>query len=320
MSSHVLKLRFVAMTRVPTAILLVWFLITSVMQSLVRADVTAEQIRFFESRIRPLLVARCYKCHSGEAKAIKGGLRLDSRSAMLKGGDSGAAIVPSAPDKSLLMQAVHYQSYEMPPDGKLSDAQIALLAKWIDLGAPWPATQKTGPDRRIREVDWQRLRSEHWAWRPIQKPALPVVKASHPLSPIDHFVLGRLERTGLQHAAPAEPRTLIRRISLDLIGLPPAPAAVDRFVAAAARDPQAAASRLVDELLASQQYGERWARHWLDVARYSDGYGGFLDNAALTQAWRYRDWVVDALNRDLPYDQFPHPSDCRRFDGSEQTR
>ncbi len=265
--------------------------------------ITRTQLEFFEKRVRPLLASRCFKCHSGQSKVIQGGLRLDSHQALRTGGDSGKSVVPGDPDKSLLIRSIRYQAYEMPPTGKLKPAEIAVLVEWVRQGAVWPP-EKTPTVAHTPEgvYDFQAIRATHWAYRPLGKPKLPAIK--QPLWPqhdLDHFVLSRLETAGLEPAAKADRRTLIRRVTLDLIGLPPTPDEITAFL----EDNQSDAwERLVDRLLESPHYGERWGRHWLDVARYSDGFGGFLDNTALPHSWRYRDWVVDCFNRDLPYNQF----------------
>ncbi len=263
------------------------------------------KIEFFESKVRPLLAARCYSCHSAKAKKLQAGLYLDRADGAIKGGDSGPAVVRGKPDESLLIRAVRYEDNEMPPDRKLTATEIALLVKWVEMGAVWPQKQ---PGRALASAagyDWDRIRNEHWSFRPVKKPAPPKVSdASRLRRKLDHFVLARLEAVGLRPVAAAPPRTLVRRIYLDLVGIPPTPDEVEQFVLAAKQDHQAAVASLVDRLLESPHYGERWGRHWLDVARYSDGYGGFLDNKANNNAWRYRDWVVAAFNNDLPYDQF----------------
>ncbi|MFM8476106.1 MAG: PSD1 and planctomycete cytochrome C domain-containing protein [Planctomycetaceae bacterium] len=264
---------------------------------------TAEQTTWFENRVRPLLAEHCFECHSSNAKTIRAGLKLDSRAAVLQGGDTGPAIITERPDESLLIQAVRWQGLEMPPAGKLKPHEIEVLAEWVRLGAPWPAD--TTASTSERSWDFNQLRSEHWAWQPIQRPAVPPVQqTAWVTSPIDAFVLSKLEASGLQPAAPASPRVLLRRLSLDLIGLPPTPTQLLEFEQAVSSNRQAAIDAAIDRLLAQPQYGERWGRFWLDVARYSDGFGGFLDAAALPHAWRYRDWVVNALNRDLPLNDF----------------
>lgn len=269
---------------------------------LLAATVEAEDLEFFEKRVRPLLIEHCYACHSGDAKMIEGGLRVDGRARLLRGGDSGAAIVPGKAEQSLLVKAIRYQAVEMPPQGKLAAAEIESLVRWIDRGAAWPQELSGGVARTSRAWQWDELQNGHWSWKPIQEPRLPDVDSvAWPQTPVDRFVLSRRERAELTTAPPADRWVLSRRLYLDLIGLPPTPTEIDEFVTA---DEPDAAARLVDRLLASPRYGERWGRRWLDVARYSDGFGGFLDNQALPDAWRYRDWVVQALNQDLPYDQF----------------
>jgi len=264
-----------------------------------------EQIEFFENQVRPLLAHHCYECHSARAETIQGGLRLDARAAAISGGDSGPAVVPGKPDESLLVDAVRWKSFEMPPQGKLSETQIATLTKWVEMDAPWPDRGVESPEAGREGYDWARWRTQHWAFQPVRKPAIPDVDdASWPLSDLDPFILARLEDEGLSPAPPAEPRVLLRRLYFDLVGLPPSPQEADDFEAAAGVDRQAAVRAAVERLLDSPHYGERWGRYWLDVARYSDGYGGFLDSSALPEAWRYRDWVVQSLNEDLPFDRF----------------
>ena len=265
-----------------------------------------EQVEFFETKIRPVFANECFKCHSEEAKKLKGELRLDTRAGMLKGGDTGAAVVPGEPEASLLIKAVRYKDQDtaMPPKKKLSDAQIADLEAWVKMGSPWP--EKVAPAAPVaterKAYDWEKFRAEHWAFRKIVKVEPPAVKdAAWVRSPIDHFVLAGLEAASLKPASPADKGTLLRRAYLDLSGLPPTPEEVAAFVDDSSPD---AFAKVVDALLASPHYGERWGRHWLDVARYSDGIGGALDPEPLPEIWRYRDWVVAALNRDLPYDQF----------------
>ena len=274
------------------------------------APPTNEQLEFFENKVRPLLVDKCYRCHSAEAQEkgkLKAGLRLDSLSGLLKGGDSGSALTPGDPAKSFLIEAVNYRNedMEMPPKGKLSDAQIKVFTDWVQMGAPWPGADTAAaiaPTAPKQAYDWDHFRREHWSFKPMIKADPPsVTDASWPRSPIDHFTLARLESAGLQPNNLAEKLTLIRRAYLDLIGLPPTPEQVEAFLNNSGSD---AFAKVIDELLASEHYGERWARHWLDVARYSDGLGGFGDNRALPEAWRYRDWVVNALNSDMPYDEF----------------
>ncbi|MSQ97150.1 MAG: DUF1549 domain-containing protein [Gemmataceae bacterium] len=261
----------------------------------------AEQFNFFENKVRPVLSARCYTCHSQSAKKLKGGLKLDGRESILKGGDSGPALVPGKPAVSLLVKAIKYDGLEMPPSGKLPADEIAILVKWVEMGAPWPEqTVKPAVSREVGVLTPERLR--HWAWQPLKVTEPPALtEADRKRSPIDRFVLAVLAAKGIKPNPPADRRTLIRRANLDLLGLPPSPEEVEAFVK---DDSQDAYAKLIDKLLASPHYGERWGRHWLDVARYSDGHGGFLDSAPLPLAWVYRDWVVTALNDDMPYDKF----------------
>jgi len=257
-----------------------------------------EGIEFFEKHVRPLLADNCWECH-GEKQ--KGGLNLTSRAAALKGGDSGAALVPEHPEQSLLVKAIqHGDELQMPPDEKLPAEAIDLVTKWIQMGAPWPADPHA--DAAAHPVDSQAWRA-HWAFQPIRRPELPAVKATEWVrTPIDRFVLAKLEAAGLAPSPPADPRTWLRRASFDVTGLPPNAAEVDALAA----DPSPAAfEQQVERLLASAHYGERWGRHWLDVARYADTKGYvFTADRNYPNAFRYRDWVVRALNEDLPYDQF----------------
>ncbi len=292
-------------------LLLAWFAIpASSADNPGQENFTPEQIEYFESHVRPILVAHCFDCHSTDAKELKAGLYVDSREGILKGGESGPALVPGDPDASELIAAIKYESTEMPPDRKLPPKVIAALSRWVEMGAPWPQVTSspgiiTQPDE---EIDWSAARESHWAWQPIVKPDVPAASAhggetsSH--NEIDRFVDARRNEAGLATAGPATSRTLVRRIYLDLVGIVPTPEQIDQFESAARHDRRQAVASLVDQLLQSPLYGQRWGRHWLDVARYSDGRGGFLDNQSLDEAWRYRDWVVEAINDDLPIDQF----------------
>ena len=255
---------------------------------------------FFERKIRPLLVRRCYECHSGGARILKGGLRLDNSADILRGGDSSPVVVPGRPDESLLLEAVGYESgaIQMPPGGKLPDREIALLREWVLRGAPLPNSDAEESATQSG-IDFEAGR-RFWSFQPPRRiPAPQVRDAEQVWRPIDAFIIAELEKRGLDPSPPADRRTLIRRAYFDLIGLPPDPSEVGRFV----NDPAADAyPRLVERLLASPHYGERWGRYWLDLARYSDKTASWLNSIA--QAWLYRDWVVRALNEDLAYDQF----------------
>jgi hypothetical protein len=259
---------------------------------------------FFEREVRPLLVERCQACHGGEK--TKAGLKLTSRESILKGGDSGPAALEGNPEESLLIQAIHYRDEpRMPPQGKLTDAEIATLTKWVRMGLPWPETKiqttAAAPTSTFTITDEQR---QFWAFQPVRGANPPAVKdESWPRDAIDRFILARLEAEGLKPAPEADRRTLIRRVTFDLTGLPPTPEEVEAFLN---DDSPEAYAKVVDRLLASPQYGVRWARHWLDVVRYADSLDsrGSGQPGDILDAWRYRDWVVDALNNDMPYDRF----------------
>ncbi len=259
-------------------------------------------VEFFEKKVRPVLVQHCYSCHSVEAKKQKGGLSLDSRAAMRKGGDSGPAVVPGKPEDSLFLKAVRHidDAPKMPPKGKLPAAAVADLEAWVKMGAPDPREQTaTQPAATWEEM--LRTRRSWWSLQPVRKPPVPPVKdTTWSADPVDRFLLARLEQAHLPPAEPADKRTLIRRVSLVLTGLPPTPEESDAFV----RDesPQAY-EKLVDRLLAAPHFGERWARHWLDVVRFSETHGNEW-NYEVHHAWRYRDYLIRAFNDDLPYDQF----------------
>lgn len=271
-------------------------------RSLAGAEFTSADLEFFEKKIRPVLAEHCYKCHSADAKKLKGDLMLDHRAGVFKGGDTGSAIVSGKPEQSLLIEAIEYDNVdlEMPPRGKLSDQQIADFTEWVKRGAPWPKEAAVGPGSR-EQFDLAKRKAEHWSWQPVQAGAPPKVKqAGWPTSPIDHFILAKLEAAGLKPAGPADKRALIRRAYFDLIGLPPTPAQVEAFVA---DNSPKAFEKVVDELLAAPQYGERWARHWLDLMRYAETFGHEFDYMN-QEVWRYRDYVIRAFNDDVPYDRF----------------
>jgi hypothetical protein len=262
---------------------------------------SAEQIEFFEKEVRPLLVENCQKCHGSQAQ--KGNLRLDSRTAVLTGGDTGPAVAPGKPDESLLIDAVSYGDlYQMPPAGKLADQQIAVLRRWVGLGAPWPAEASPGDAPRATPAPFDlQERAKHWAFQPLDEQALLEVKhQSWPQSPYDTYLLSRLEAAGLAPVEPADKGTLLRRASFDLIGLPPSVEELEAFLADNRPD---AFARVVDRLLASPHFGERWGRHWLDLMRYAESKGHEFDYN-IPNAWQYRDYVIRAFNADVPYNQF----------------
>ena len=266
---------------------------------------SAAGVEFFEKKIRPLLSERCYECHSVTGKDVKGGLRLDTAEGITKGGEGGAVVVPGNPDGSRLIRAVRQTTgdLQMPPKGKLTDQQIADLTEWVRMGAPLPQAAPVVAAAPRQEADLTEARKAWQYQKPQDHPTPTVKNPAWVKSPIDTFVLAKLEQKGLNPAAPADKRTLIRRATIDLIGLPPTPEEVEAFVADNSTD---AFAKVVERLLASPAYGERWARHWLDVVRYTDSFDsrGIGGPADVSEAWRYRDWVVKAFNQDLPYDQF----------------
>jgi Protein of unknown function (DUF1549)/Protein of unknown function (DUF1553)/Planctomycete cytochrome C len=270
----------------------------------------AENERFFEQYVRPVLAERCYSCH-GEKKQ-KAGLRVDSLEAILKGGESGPAIAPGKPEQSLLVEAINYHGPEMPPIGKLDAATIAVLTRWVSLGAPWPkgdrrphatSTSNSDSGRSPHARDYRSF----WAIEPVARVSIPSMphaalgsSTEWSRNPIDAFVLSALFQHGLAPAPGADKPTLIRRATFDLTGLPPTPEEVDAFLADASSE---AYERLVDRLLASPRYGQRWGQHWLDLVRYAES-DGFRQDAVRQEAWRFRDYVVRAFNIDKPYDRF----------------
>lgn len=260
--------------------------------------ISGEDAAFFEAKIRPVLVEHCYSCHAADAKIVRGGLLVDSRDAIRGGGDSGPGIVPGDTEQSLILAALRHEAFEMPPDKKLPDAVIADFEAWIERGAPDPRDR--GNAVAPRGVDWPAARS-HWAFTPISDPSPPLVDDDGWVTnAIDRFILQRLQSEGMEPAPRADKRALIRRATFDLTGLPPTVEEVQAFLAD--ESPRSFAT-VIDRLLDSPQYGERWGRHWLDLVRYADS-NGADENHDLPQAWRYRDWVVRMINRDLPFDQF----------------
>ncbi|MCG8585340.1 MAG: PSD1 and planctomycete cytochrome C domain-containing protein [Pirellulales bacterium] len=263
-----------------------------------------ESEEFFETHIRPLLAAKCYKCHSAEALSkgkLKGGLQVDTRHGIRKGGESGPAVVPGKPDGGTLLSALRYEELEMPPDAPLAAEQIALIEKWIKHGATDPRDDK--PSTTPKAIDFAEGR-KHWSYQPVRKPQPPAVKdTSWPNGDIDPFVLAKLEEAGIAPAQAADKRTWIRRVSFGLVGLPPTFEEVQTYINDHSPN---AKEKVVDRLLASPHYGERWARHWLDVARYADtrGYIGVGVETRYPYAYTYRDYVVKALNGDKPFDRF----------------
>ena len=265
------------------------------------------ELTFFEDHIRPLLENRCYKCHSAKATELHANLYLDSRPGWQKGGDSGPAIVPGKPAESLLVQAIGYAedaATQMPPEGKLPEREIALLTKWIEMGAPDPRSE-AAKHAKQRTIDLESER-HHWAYQPLTTTMPPndqQLEGSDPkwlASPIDRFVLAKLRERSIAPNGPADKIRLIRRAYFDLIGLPPPPSEAEAFVKDTSPD---AFEKVLDRLLASPHYGERWGRHWLDIARFAESHG-FEQDYDRPNAFHYRDFVIRALNDDMPYDQF----------------
>jgi len=277
---------------------------------------------FFEKKIRPVLVEHCYECHAG--KQSKGGLLLDSRESAQRGGESGAAVVPKDMEASLILEAIRYESYEMPPSGKLPENVVSNFEKWIKMGAPDPREESSSPvkDRAKAEIDWDEAR-KFWAFQPPKKHKLPIVKNSEQCNNlIDHFIQHRLEKNGAvaedepqKETSPvslapmprADARTLIRRMSYDTTGLPPTPEDVTEFTSAYEQDQESAVRDATDRLLSSPQYGERWTALWMDVMRYAEDQAHIVGgNKSLfyPNAYRYREWVIQSLNDDMPYDEF----------------
>ena len=251
------------------------------------------QLRFFETNIRPALVKYCYKCHSVESGDSRAGLLLDTRRGLLEGGDSGPAIVPGDPDDSLLWEAINWDGYEMPPSEQMPADVIAKFKQWIEMGAPDPRERKLLVHKtKITTQDIEKGK-QHWAFQP------PKTNAG---VDIDQLVTARLHEEGMTPSGPADAFTLLRRLNFDLVGLPPEPAEIRAFQSAFSRDSDAAVKAKIDELLSRPQYGERWGRHWLDVARYAESSGS--RNVGYPHAWRYRDYVIDSFNDDTPYDRF----------------
>src|SRR6185436_8720562 len=254
--------------------------------------------KLFQEKVGPILTARCYKCHSADAPKPKGGLRLDSREAALKGGDGGPALVPGKPDQSLLIKGITWDDpdFQMPPKEKMPAGEIDLLRQWISKGAPWSGStaKPRKPEKKITDADraW-------WSFQPVQEPAVPPADAAC-RNEIDRFVHAKLKAEGLVPAPEADRRTLLRRLTFDLHGLPPTADEIENFVKDASPD---AYEKQVERLLAHPRYGERWARHWLDLVRYAES-DGYKQDGYRPNTWPYRDYVIRAFNEDKPYSRF----------------
>ena len=263
----------------------------------------ADPIAFFETKVRPLLINRCYDCHSHQAKKLKGALYLDSLKGALEGGDIGPAVKPGDLSGSLLIEAIRYRDpdLQMPPKSKLSSSEIEILEKWVSSGAHWPKEPEPTGGTTKKIFDLAGRKASHWAWKPVLEPNLPQVKdEAWGKLPIDRFILARLEKSELNPAVSTDRRTLIRRVTYDLRGMPPTPEEVNSFVEDGSGN---AFEKVVDRLLDSSEFGEKWARHWMDLFRYAESRGHEFD-ANTPNAFRYRDYLIRALNADVPYDQF----------------
>ncbi|MBM4075696.1 MAG: DUF1549 domain-containing protein, partial [Planctomycetes bacterium] len=259
-----------------------------------------EEIEFFEKEVRPILVQRCFECHEGVNSKPKGGLRLTSREAILEGGDTGPAAVPTKPTESLLVSAINYGDlYQMPPKSKLPPKEIATLTRWVEMGMRWPRSKSTSVTTTTFDI--QSRRAAHWCWQPIQDHQSPTpINQSWCRNSIDQFILAGLESRSLKPAAVADRNVLLRRLYFDLIGLPPTPQEVESFLKDQGPN---AYENVVDRLLDSSHFGERWARHWLDLVRYAETRGHEFE-PVIPNAWQYRDYVIRALNADVSYDRF----------------
>jgi cytochrome c553 len=291
------------MTLIPRLIALATLALVAAAPAVVRqrpAPPSEAAVEFFEKKIRPVLVNNCYNCHSADTNS-QGGLRVDDRNGLLTGGKRGPAIVPGHPEKSLLITAIHQTGpLKMPPKKQLTAEQVADLSKWITDGAAWPGI-KVPVISASRSARYAKLKKEHWAWQPLRQTKVPAVKAaSWPRSDVDRFLLSALEGKGLAPVGDADRETLLRRVTFDLTGLPPTVQEIDAFVADRSAD---AFEKVVDRLLSSPAYGERWGRYWLDVARYGESTGS-ARNLPYPHAWKYRDYVLDSFNADKPYDRF----------------
>ncbi|MCE9527400.1 MAG: DUF1549 domain-containing protein, partial [Planctomycetales bacterium] len=261
-----------------------------------------EQEQFFEKKVRPVLVGNCFECHSD--KKQESNFRLDSRAALLEGGASGQrGAVAGQPDKSQLVKAIHHLGdIKMPPEKKLTDTEIADISKWVEMGLPWPKSAESAKPLSLEQRAVEARRTM-WSLQRVHRPTIPTVsKADWLNTPVDAFILTKLDAAKLSPSPEVDRRTLIRRTSFDLLGLPPTPEEVTQFVNDASPD---AYEKLTDRLLASPRYGERWGRHWLDVARYGDTKGyAFMQERKYPFSYTYRDYVIGAFNKDLPYDRF----------------
>ena len=266
-------------------------------------SIAADESQFFESKIRPVLSEKCYDCHSAKSNKIKGGLRLDHIDLILDGGDSGPALILGNPDESLIIEAIRYEDpdFQMPPKGKLKDSEIKNFETWIRNGAIWPneiVPELSSAENRTA-FNIEKRRQKHWCWQPITPPSIPVAKSAKNLHPIDQLIREKLSFAGILHSKPADKRTWLRRVTFDLTGLPPTLTDIENFISDKSDNSY---ETIVDRLLASPHYGEKWARHWMDLVRYAETCGHEFDYP-LENPHEYRDYLIRAFNQDIPYDQ-----------------
>ena len=268
-------------------------------------ELSREELNFFETKIRPVLIRECYGCHSNKSGNVRGGLRLDTKQLMLIGGSSGPAIVPGDLEESWLYNAITHQDYVMPPKRMLPKNVIDDFRKWIEMGAPDPRVNAiTKVNSNITPDDIKQAKESFWAYKqPVKTTPHELENSAWPKTDIDRFILAKLEQAELEPATDADPRKVLRRLSFDLVGLPPTPAMIKSFTARWKQDPDQAVATAVDRFLETKQFGERWGRHWLDVARFAES-TGMQVNMTYPQAWRYRDYVIDSFNDDKPFDRF----------------
>ncbi|MEM6688680.1 MAG: PSD1 and planctomycete cytochrome C domain-containing protein [Planctomycetota bacterium] len=280
------------------------FLLASSLGLWARADEKlsqVERLEFFEKEVRPLLSEHCFECHSTKAERLEANLLLDSREGHLRGGDYGPAIIPGDADGSSLIESVRYESYEMPPTGKLPDEDIEKLVRWVNMGAPWPEEESPKTEGMVEAFDLEKRKAEFWLWQPVTISEPPEVNdAAWPKTDIDRYILARLEEAGLKPSEDADKTAILRRLYFDLVGLPPTAEEVAEFIS---DEESNAIDKVVDRLLQSPHFGERWGRHWLDLVRYAESRGHEFDHDA-QNAFQYRDYVIRALNEDVPYNQF----------------
>ena len=268
-------------------------------------QLTPDEVKFFESKIRPVLIKECYGCHSSKAGNVRGGLRLDTKELTLLGGSSGPAVVPRDLEESLIYNAIKHEDFVMPPKRKLSADVIEDFRKWIEMGAPDPRETKVAAiQATITTEDIEDAKQSFWAYQRPGQHSAPEVQNQHwAKTDIDRFVLEKLEASNLSAPNDAEAYKVLRRLCFDLVGLPPTPEQVKYFNRQWSENPDQAIANVVDRMLEKDQFGERWGRHWLDVARYGESTGREV-NMTYPHAWRYRDFVIDSFNADKPFDHF----------------